>query len=46
MSVVDSVIREIITDINVKIDYLITFNIKDFQDLCALRRIEIISDCN
>jgi len=40
-SMVDFVIREIIADINVKIDYLITFNQKDFQDICSIRQIEI-----
>jgi predicted nucleic acid-binding protein len=42
-SLVDYVIREIITDINVKIDYFVTFNPRDFADVCALRKIEILS---
>lgn len=41
-SLTDSVIREIIKDINVTVDYLVTFNNRDFLDVCAHRRIEII----
>lgn len=43
-SLVDSVIRQILSDVNVRIDYLITFNISDFEDVCHRRRIEIISN--
>jgi predicted nucleic acid-binding protein len=42
-SLVDHVIREIIIDPNVKIDYFVTFNPKDFMDVCSMRRIEILS---
>ncbi|MCZ8169435.1 MAG: hypothetical protein ACK5RV_07190 [Flavobacterium sp.] len=42
-SLVDSVIREMLLDINLKIDYLATFNVKDFQDICYKRGIEILS---
>lgn len=42
-SLVDSVIREILKDSNVKIDYLITFNDVDFIDLCQIRKIEIFN---
>lgn len=42
-SLTDGVIREILKDINVKIDYLVTFNQKDFCDVCAKRYIEIIA---
>lgn len=42
-SLTDSVIREILKDINIRVNYLVTFNEKDFKDLCDLRRIEIVS---
>ena len=42
-SLTDSVIREILKDINVKINYLATFNNSDFEDICQLRQIEIVS---
>jgi predicted nucleic acid-binding protein len=38
----DAVIREIVADVNVKVDYLVTFNRKDFQDVCDHRRVELI----
>ncbi|MCC6550057.1 MAG: hypothetical protein IT279_08315 [Ignavibacteriaceae bacterium] len=41
-SLTDSVIREILKDINVKIDYFITFNSDDFRDICSQRDIELI----
>lgn len=43
ISLVDSIIREIIKDINVKIDYVVTFNEKDFKDVCDIRKIEIVT---
>lgn len=43
ISLVDSIIREIIKDINIKIDFVITFNEKDFKDVCDIRKIKIIS---
>ncbi len=42
ISLVDSIIREILSDVNVDIHYLITYNKKDFIDLCLKRRIEIL----
>lgn len=42
-SLVDSVIREILKDINVKINFLLTFNEPDFKDVCDQRLIEIIN---
>lgn len=42
-SFTDSVIREILKNINVKINYLVTFNNKDFEDICQLRQIQILS---
>ncbi|MBI4647057.1 MAG: hypothetical protein HY738_10830 [Bacteroidia bacterium] len=41
-SLTDNVIREILSDINIKIDYLVTFNKRDFIDICNKRQIEII----
>lgn len=42
-SLVDSVIREIIKDVNVKMDYFVTFNDSDFSDVCNARKIEILN---
>lgn len=42
-SLTDSVVREILKDINVKINYLATFNNSDFEDICQLRQIEIVN---
>jgi predicted nucleic acid-binding protein len=42
-SLVDSVIREVLKDVNVRINYLVTFNERDFIDICQMRRIEIIN---
>ncbi|WP_282118063.1 hypothetical protein [Maribacter aquivivus] len=44
ISLVDSIIREIIKDINIKIDFVVTFNEKDFKDVCDIRNIKIISE--
>ena len=38
-SFVDSIIREMILDDNIKIDYLVTFNEKDFIDVCNLKNV-------
>jgi predicted nucleic acid-binding protein len=43
-SLVDAVLREMLSDINLRIDYLITFNNKDFIDICIKRGIEIINE--
>ena len=42
-SLVDMVIRLMISDVNMKIDYLLTFNKSDFMDVCLSRKIEILS---
>ncbi len=39
-SLVDSVIREMLKNINLKIDYFVTYNESDFADLCQKRKIE------
>ncbi len=44
ISLVDSIIREILADINVNITYLLTYNKGDFIDLCHQRKIEILND--
>ena len=44
LSLVDCIIREMIEDINLKIDFLVTFNEGDFSDICTKRNITIISD--
>jgi predicted nucleic acid-binding protein len=41
-SLTDGVIREILKDINVRLHYFVTFNQRDFIDICVNRQIEII----
>jgi predicted nucleic acid-binding protein len=41
ISLADMVIRHVLQDDRWKIDYLITFNEKDFTDVCKRRRIQI-----
>jgi predicted nucleic acid-binding protein len=43
-SLTDSVIREILKNINVKVNYLVTFNSSDFKDICDQRQIDIIDE--
>ncbi len=40
-SLVDIILRQILSDDSFKIDYLLTFNAKDFIDVCKKRNIEI-----
>ena len=40
-SLVDAVLRAVIEDENVRISGLLTFNIKDFHDLCRLRNVDL-----
>lgn len=42
LSLVDTIIRLMLEDINLKVDYLISFNIADFSDICKKRNIEIL----
>ena len=44
ISLVDSIIREILKDTNIKIDYVATFNEKDFKDVCDMRNVQIITE--
>lgn len=41
-SLVDHVIRSMLADAKLRIDAMITFNQKDFFDICLNRRIEIL----
>ena len=41
-SLVDLVVRYILDDVNIKTHYILTFNKKDFEDVCAKRQIEIL----
>lgn len=42
ISLVDSVIRAMLDDNNLKIDYLLSFNVGDFIDICQRRNIAIM----
>ena len=42
ISLTDMVIRFVLADVNVKSDYLVTFNPGDFHDVCRSHRIEIL----
>ena len=44
ISLVDSIIREVLSDVSLKIDYLITFNVNDFIDVCAVRKIDVLNE--
>jgi len=42
LSMVDCLIRILIEDVNIRINYLATFNHQDFVDVCRSNRVEII----
>jgi len=42
ISLIDETLRQMILDINLKIDFLVTFNASDFEYPCQIRRIEIL----
>jgi len=44
ISLVDNIIRLMLDDPNLDINYLMSFNVGDFSDVCFRRRIEIIDD--
>jgi predicted nucleic acid-binding protein len=44
LSLVDMVIRLMLEDVNLKIDYLISFNSGDFIDLCLKKGITLINE--
>ena len=41
-SLVDNVLRMIISDMSVRVDYVLTFNVGDFADVCRRRQVEMI----
>jgi len=43
ISLVDSVIRGVLCDPNISIIEMVTFNVKDFQDVCGRRGVQIRS---
>jgi hypothetical protein len=43
LSLVDCVLRLLLDDVQTRIQYLVTFNQRDFVDICAARRIELWS---
>lgn len=44
LSLVDNIIRLMLNDDHIKIDYLISFNIKDFADVCRNNQIEFLNN--
>jgi predicted nucleic acid-binding protein len=42
ISLCDMLIRLLIQDTNVRIDALLTFNIKDFADVCRQQKVEVL----
>jgi len=43
LSLVDAVMREMLRDLSVRLDAMVTFNELDFADLCLRRNIEMLS---
>jgi predicted nucleic acid-binding protein len=42
LSMVDRTLRLALEDINVKIDFFMTFNFADFHDICQHRQVEMV----
>lgn len=42
LSTVDCAIRLVLDDVNIRVDYLMTFNPADFLDVCERRRIRLL----
>ena len=42
ISLADAVIREMLSDQNIKKDYFVTFNLKDFSDICGKLKINVL----
>ena len=42
-SLVDLVIREILLDVEININAIVTFNVSDFEDICWKKNIEIFN---
>jgi len=43
VSLVDAVIREMLRDLSIRLDVMVTFNERDFLDLCVARNIELFT---
>jgi hypothetical protein len=41
-SLTDGVIREVLKDVTIRIDFLATYNQRDFSDICQSRQISIL----
>lgn len=46
ISLVDMIIRQMLADVNLKTDALVTINSCDFEDVCRTRRKVLITDSN
>ncbi len=44
ISLVDGIIREMLSDVNLRINYFVTFNVWDFLDIIKKRPIELLPD--
>jgi predicted nucleic acid-binding protein len=42
LSLVDCLIRLVLNDVNVRVDYFVTFNEGDFEDICRARSIKFL----
>ena len=42
MSLVNSVLYAILNDINVRIDAMLTFNSRDFAEICRIQKVELL----
>lgn len=42
LSLVDSVLYAILDDVNVRIDAMLTFNSRDFADVCRIQNVELL----
>ena len=42
MSLVDTVLYAILDDINIRIDAMLTFNFRDFTDICRIQKVELL----
>lgn len=43
-SIADVVLREMLSDDTLRIDSFVTYNVKDFYDVCGKRKIEIVHE--
>ncbi len=43
ISLVDMVVRHMLADVNLRVDYLVTYNDGDFTDICKKRKIELVN---